>query len=188
MSSIHKIVVSHSGQTYSLELPAGSTLSDLRQDLEDLTDVPATNQKILLKGKALPSSRDSDSLHTIGLPLNDDPSSSSGATETKLLLIGAKAASLSAFVKEGTDLKKRYEAVRTRETGKVRKTPDGLAGRTVMDLNDLRRSGNNAYGKIEVLPRCPNEDLRKERLVKLSKDEAVLGENASDAWCMRGRA
>jgi hypothetical protein len=160
------LLVSHAGQTHPITLPSSATsatLHDLRVLIADLTSVPIPNQKLIYKGKTLPQSSDDASLASLGI-----------SDKAKLLLIGSKVETVSAFVKEGTDLQRRYELSSQRQPVQVRKTAS--AGKMVMDLNDLRRSGANAFDRIEVLERCPHEDLRRERLVKLSKDEAVLGE------------
>lgn len=157
------LAISHGGQQYHISIAASATVSELQERLHQETGVAPTSQKLVYRGKPLVTpSNLSASLATLNI--------SSGS---KLLLIGAKAATVSAFVKQAQDVQKRYEISKSRPTVKPRTTAAG--GKTVMDLNDLRRSGVNAYGRIEVLPNCPHEDLRRERLVRLSKDEAVLG-------------
>lgn len=161
-SDMLDLVVSHGGQQHHISIAASATVAELQERLYQETGVAPTAQKIVHKGKPLitPSN--------LPLPL----SALHLSNGSKLLLIGAKDATVSAFVKQAQDLQRRYEISKTRPTVKPRITPAG--GKMVMDLNDLRRSGVNAYGRIEVLPNCPHEDLRRERLVRLSKDEAVL--------------
>lgn len=157
------LTFSHGGQLYHISVAASATLAELQEILYHETGVAPASQKVVYKGKPLITiSNLALSLATLNIP-----------SGSKLLLIGAKDATVSAFVKQAQDLQRRYEIGKTRPTVKPRTTP--AAGKMVMDLNDLRRSGVNAYGRIEVIPNCPHEDLRRERLVRLSKDEAVLG-------------
>lgn len=158
-----KLSLSHAGTTQSIELDPSTRLEELRTMLQGSTNVPSANQKIIFKGKTLAVSSNDSALSSLGL-----------TNGSKLLLIGSKAESVSSVIDEGQALQRRYEALKQRQPVQVRKTVSG--GKTVMDLNDLRRSGVSAFGRIEVLPGCPHEDLRRERLVNLSKDEAVLGE------------
>jgi hypothetical protein len=163
-SNMLELTISHGGQQYHISIAASATVAELQEVLSQETGVAPTSQKLVFKGKPLitPSNL-AVSLAALNIP-----------NGSKLLLIGAKIATVSAFVKQAQDLQKRYEVSKSRPTVKPRTTAAG--GKMVMDLNDLRRSGVNAYGRIEVLPNCPHEDLRRERLVRLSKDEAVLGE------------
>ena len=163
-SNILELTISHGGQQYHISIAASATVAELREVLSRETGVAPTSQKLVFKGKPLIT----PSTLAVSLDALNIPNSS------KLLLIGAKIAAVSAFVKQAQDLQKRYEVSKSRPTVKPRTTAAG--GKMVMDLNDLRRSGVNAYGRIEVLPNCPHEDLRRERLLRLSKDEAVLGE------------
>ena len=158
------LIVTHAGQTHPFTLPVSASLERLRSLIEAATSVPTSNQKIVYKGKALQSADGTATLASLHLP-----------NPAKLLLIGSRATSVSSLVLEGLALQKRLDATRKREGVQPRKTAS--AGKMVMDLNDLRRSGAGAFGSIEVLPDCPHEDIRKERLVRLSKDEAVLGES-----------
>lgn len=163
-SNMLDLTVSHGGQQHQLSIAASATLVELQEALYQATQVAPASQKLIYKGKPLISpSNVSSTLSALNI-----------TNGSKLLLIGAKDATVSAFVKEAQDLQKRLEISKWRPTVKPRSTP--AHGKMVMDLNDLRRSGNNAYGRIEVLPNCPHEDLRKDRLIRLSKDEAVLGE------------
>ncbi|KAK9895709.1 WLM-domain-containing protein [Cystobasidium minutum MCA 4210] len=161
-SNMLDLTVSHGGQQHQLSIAASATLVELQEALYQATQVAPASQKLIYKGKPLISpSNVSSTLSALNI-----------TNGSKLLLIGAKDATVSAFVKEAQDLQKRLEISKWRPTVKPRSTP--AHGKMVMDLNDLRRSGNNAYGRIEVLPNCPHEDLRKDRLIRLSKDEAVL--------------
>lgn len=164
-SNMLDLIVSHGGQQHHISIAASASLVELQDALYQATQVAPAAQKLVCKGKPLltPSNM-SASLSSLNV-----------ANGSKLLLIGAKDATVSAFVKESQDLQRRLEISKTRPTIRPRNTPSH--GKMVMDLNDLRRSGDNAYGRIDVLPNCPHEDLRRERLVRLSKDEAVLGES-----------
>jgi len=162
-SNMLDLTISHGGQQYHISTAASATVAELQKILYHETGVAPSSQKLVFKGKPLITLSNLPlSLAALNIP-----------NGSKLLLIGAKDATVSAFVKQGEDLQRRYEISKTRPTVKPRNTP--AAGKMVMDLNDLRRSGVNAYGRIEVLPNCPIEDLRRDRLVRLSRDEAVLG-------------
>jgi hypothetical protein len=164
-SDTMQLTVSHAGRQHLVSIAASATLAELQDQLYRQTSVAPTAQKLVFKGKTLSSSANSgSSLSSLGL-----------SAGSKVLMIGSKDATVSAFVKQGEDMQRRAEILKTRATIKPRNTPSH--GKQVMDLNDLRRSGVNAYGRIEVLPHCPHEDLRRERLVRLSKDEAVLSEH-----------
>lgn len=60
------ITVSHRGNTYSLSLLPEDTLTLLHTQLEELTSVPRSNQKLLYKGKK-PSSNNDTTLSQAGL-------------------------------------------------------------------------------------------------------------------------
>lgn len=164
-TSGYTIVVSHAGQLFNVALSASSTLAELQAKLYELTRVTPSSQKIIYQGKTL-SSASTDAANTPmnALGLKD---------QSKLRMIGTREETVSAFVREGQDLQKRYTVSSSRQTVKPRSTPSH--GKSVMDLNDLRKSGANAFATIETLPGCPHEDSRRDRLRKLSTDEAVLG-------------
>lgn len=166
------LTVTHAGQAHTLSLPETSSLQQLRNAIESMTSVPPSHQKIIYKGKNLipPSINDTlSTLSSLQLP-------KSGA---KLFLIGSKIESVSSLVSESLAIKKRFEMIHQRESSSsavhVQPRKTSIAGKRVVDLNDLRRMGDGAFGTIEVLQGCPHEDFRKERLIRLSKDEAVLG-------------
>ena len=170
-AGLHSIVVSHSGTSYPLSLPPLTTLSEIRSLLSDLTGVAPEHQKLISKGKTL--SKESDAISSL-IP-----------DGSKILLVGAKKETISALVAENDALNRRYHASSTRAPAvKVRST--GTNGKTVMDLNDIRSAPGSAFLQIEVLKSCPHEDLRKERLKRLSQDEAVLGRCCNDLSLRNG--
>lgn len=158
------LTVSYAGQSHSLTFLESDSLEQLRNAIETATCVPPSNQKIIYKGKAITFNESSTQTTLSSLHL------SNGA---KLLLIGTKADSVSSLIKESLDRQRRFDVIGKRESIQPRKTPSG--GKRIMDLNDLRRSGAGAFGSIEILQNCPHDNLRRERLVKLSMDEGVLG-------------
>lgn len=166
-SNMLELTISHGGQQHRVSVAASATVAELQEILYEATFVAPASQKLVYKGRPLITPAN----------LSASLASLKVTTGSKLLLIGAKDATVSAFVKESEDLQRRLAISKTRPTVKPRTTPSH--GKMVMDLNDLRRSGNNAYGRIDVLPNCPHEDLRRERLIRLSKDEAVLGKLSS---------
>lgn len=157
------LIVAHGGQSYPVELPASSTIQELQGRLHELTSVPVAGQKLIHKGKNLAATSPTSSLSSLSIP--------SGA---RLLLVGSSSAAASAVAADHAALQRRYQLSQTRQAVKPRTTAEG--GKMVMDLNSLRSSKTfERFGKIEVLPGCPHEELRRERLRKLSTDEAVLG-------------
>lgn len=162
VDELHVFTVSHAGTSRSYSLPSSFTLGQLREVLQHDTQVPPGNQKLIVKGKTLS---------------NDDATISSlFPVGVKMLLVGAKQASIAALTDEAASLQRRFEASSSRTTVKVRSI--GINGNTVMDLKDIRNATGSAFMSIEVLKNCPHEDLRRQRLQKLSTDEAVLGEPA----------
>ena len=157
------LIVAHGGQSYPVELPASSTIEELQARLDDLTSVPIAGQKLIHKGKNLAAQPPTTLLSSLSIP--------SGA---RLLLVGSSPAAASAVAADHAALQRRYELSQSRQGVKPRTTAEG--GKMVMDFNSLRSSKTfERFGKIEVLPGCPHEELRRERLRKLSIDEAVLG-------------
>ena len=180
------LTVAHGGQSYPVELPSTCTVQELQARLQELTSVPIPGQKLIYKGKNLAAQCPTSPLSSLSIP--------SGA---RLLLVGSSSAAASAVAADHAALQRRYELSQTRQAVKPRTTAEG--GRVVMDLNSLRSSRTfERFGEIEVLPGCPHEELRRERLRKLSTDEAVLGgclcmhlrdrrPHGTVADCLRGR-
>ena len=163
--ALHSFTVSHSGTSHPLSLPSSTPLAELRKTIHSLTQVAAANQKLIVKGK------------TLSVSQNDEAISSLFPAGSKVLLIGSKSESIASLVAESNALQRRHQTSSSRApTVKVRST--GINGKTVMNMNDLRSAPGSAFLQIEVLKSCPHEDLRKDRLRKLSQDEAVLGESS----------
>ena len=154
--------VLHGGTTHAIQLLENATVEDLRHQLEQLTGVPPASQKIISKGKALPNGAASAEVTLASLIVSNG---------SKLSMIGSPASASQAVRSEFTALQQRLTASSSRQTVQARKT--GAMGKTVMGMNDVASS--NAFNNVEVLTGCPHESLRKDRLDKLTKDEAVLG-------------
>lgn len=154
--------VLHGGTTHAIQLLENATVEDLRHQLEQLTGVPPASQKIISKGKALPNGAASAEVTLASLIVSNG---------SKLSMIGSPASASQAVRSEFTALQQRLAASSSRQTVQARKT--GAMGKTVMGMSDIALS--NAFNNVEVLTGCPHESLRKERLDKLIKDEAVLG-------------
>lgn len=161
------LTVLHAGQSIRVELTKSGSVAELRQVLEKRLSIPAAGQKIIYKGRALPvdGSEAEQVLSALGI-----------VDTAKISVIGSRVDSIKALQDQGAALQRRLGIAASRQSVQPRKT--ATAGKTVVDLNHLASSGAAAFGRIEVLQGCPHESLRKERLEKLSKDEAVLGKFA----------
>ena len=106
------VSVSHKGKSYAVQVDLTSTVTSFRVQLEELTSVPAENQKLLFKGKKA-SVKNDDTLEDFGLK-----------NGTKVQMLGSTVEDIGGL-RAVEDEKNRTEQILRKREGqaRVRQTP-----------------------------------------------------------------
>ncbi|KAK9447467.1 WLM domain-containing protein [Limtongia smithiae] len=161
--------VSHAGSHYDIELPADATVHDLQTELEELTEVPPSYQKLLIPKHGLAKPADSD------LPLSDFFTLAAlDKKPAKLMLIGTKPA-LASIV-----------ALLVPKKQKVRPPPRFLFDPT-KTVNKRAAPGaadaqQYTFHKLVPLPFLPNPERSLEFLERLRDDRGVRAIMTKYKW------
>ena len=105
------VSVSHRAKSYTVQIDLTDTVSSFRAQLEELTSVPAENQKLLFKGKKA-SAKEDDTLETFGLK-----------DGTKVQMLGSTAEEVGGLRAVEDEKNRTQQILRNRETqARVRQT------------------------------------------------------------------
>ncbi|KAK9246219.1 WLM domain-containing protein [Lipomyces tetrasporus] len=156
-SDVVRLIVSHGTMRYEIVLPVTSTLGELQLELEDLTEIPPSYQKLMLPKYGLAKPEDSDrQLGEILLP------AVASAKPTRLMLIGTKPA-LADIVKS---LAPKSSLVR-----QPRISAPGRSGKRRPQSDP--ESQHYTFDKLIPLPFLPNPEKSLEFLERLKSDRGV---------------
>ncbi|KAL5513384.1 hypothetical protein ACEPAH_3783 [Sanghuangporus vaninii] len=148
------LTVTFRGGSYTLEVPADSTLAALHEQLEALTSVPPSLQKLLYKGKKPNISLEETTLERAGLK-----------DGMKVQLVGSRVDEI--------------DGMKLAENEK-RKKEEILARRKVMNLPKPRSTGSSSgaalsyrFHNLVPLAHLPRPDTALSLLQRLSSDPAI---------------
>ncbi|TCD62457.1 hypothetical protein EIP91_006884 [Steccherinum ochraceum] len=108
------ITVAHRGSSYPIAVSPTSLLADFQATIEDLTDVPIPNQKLLYKGKKTSNNAEEDTIEDAGLK-----------DGVKVMLVGGTSEEVGGMRREEEEAKRRQRIDRERRAKpqtKVRST------------------------------------------------------------------
>ncbi|KZT21557.1 WLM-domain-containing protein [Neolentinus lepideus HHB14362 ss-1] len=148
------ITVTHRGDAHPLSLLPDETLSVLQAHLEELTSVPPSHQKLLLKGKKL-----ADEMTTLAQAGLKD-----GA---KVQLLGPTAAEIGGLKKTEDEQAKREQILRERVSKPQAKV------RSTASPSSAGISSKFKFHRVEPLPHLPNPESARSMLQRLADDPAI---------------
>jgi len=156
--------VSFRGKTHTLQVPEDErTVDDLHARLEELTGVAPAQQKLLVKGKRIPTVQDSDGDGSVDSPTLLDVGIKSG---TKITLLGATRDELGGMQKEEDEQRRRERIMRNRAAkgagAKIRSTGPSSSS-----------SSNYVFHRLEPLAHLPEPATALATLKKLAADPAI---------------
>ncbi|KAI0318757.1 WLM domain-containing protein [Amylostereum chailletii] len=152
MSAIVSLKISHLKQNYSLSLLPDDTLALLHSQLEELTSVPASNQKLLYKGKK--------SSHGMNTTIRD----AGLKNGMKVTMLGHTPEEVGEMHKAEGEQRRIDQIKRERAArGTVRVSSTGSSASTTY-----------SFRRLEPLPHLPAPDTALALLKRLSSDPAIV--------------
>ncbi|KAI9479699.1 WLM domain-containing protein [Coemansia mojavensis] len=146
---MHFILLNYRGQSMSISVD-GMTVGQLHAHIEQLYNIPASNQKLLYKGQIL---RAENSLVSAMVPSN-----------SKVLLIGTPRAELAKF----------QEQMTRRQQGQINNAKYRANAASLYRTHDpLGTSDEYGFGSFEALPISHRQNEALSMLQKLARDQGV---------------
>ncbi|CAM9491291.1 unnamed protein product, partial [Hapterophycus canaliculatus] len=183
-----EIVVSFRGKPVTVaDVGRATAVASLKEKLEDLTAVPAANQKLICKGKALRD--DNDTLESAGVLVRTQQSSTGAAPtpgdreekgdtftqKSRLLLVGSKPSEVTAVLEAADRV-----AVRNDFDGVV--VPKGYKRVALNHPPGASEFSPYRFERIETLPGLPEEETAREILESLAADPGVRAVLEKHKW------
>ncbi|SCV67610.1 BQ2448_5221 [Microbotryum intermedium] len=165
--------ISYSAQSHVLTMTTSSTLSSLQAELEHHFNVPASAQKLLMKGRKLDTGNPALPLGTL-VGSSSSSSSSSASSAIKLLLIGPQYDSLEQLQQRAELQKLKRNAFEYHQAH--RPPPVAKTGSAKFaSLGTMEEQGDmyKFHRIVPFSPQVPSEEARKKMLDKLDQDPGV---------------
>ncbi|TFK71666.1 WLM-domain-containing protein [Pluteus cervinus] len=160
------ITVSYRGKSYPLSLLPDSTLHALQLQLEELTSVPPSLQKLLFRGKKA-TSDDPNEITILQVGLKNG---------VKVQMLGSTNAEVESLMNAEDAQRKKDRILRERALKpqvKLRSTGPSTSSSNITTFDDIPNL-TSRFHQLVPLPHLPNPDSALDLLRKLSEDPAIL--------------
>ncbi|KAK9469931.1 WLM domain-containing protein [Lipomyces arxii] len=164
---IVRLIVSHSGSNFEIDTPTTVTLGELQVELEELTEIPPSYQKLMIPKFGVAKPEDGNKQLKDVLPEHVLRSTK----PTKLMLIGTKPA-LADMIKS---LVSKPRLVRNPRISSVARNANKKRAPDVADLT-------YTFQKLVPLPFLPHPEMALEYLERLKADKGIQGIMKKYKW------
>ncbi|KAJ3310046.1 hypothetical protein HDU76_003463 [Blyttiomyces sp. JEL0837] len=154
--------ITYKGTHYPITLPTSTTLHELQSQIESITDIPISNQKLL--HKSIPPSIQSDKSKTLW-----DLNIPNGST---IMLVGSTANSVKGVLRDS----------RTLENKKTIERKQQQLSSSKKQSESFTTSSKYTFQSFQVLPNFPDSSQALALLHKLSSDPGVRAVMENHKW------